>query len=481
MEKFSITPVILSGGSGTRLWPLSRASFPKQFLVLSDNTSLFQQAFDRLQNLKSPNIQINETLIVANEVHRFLIQNQLSDMKAISAEILLEPLGRNTAPALTFAALQALTAQQDPILVVIPADQIIKNKEAFVKTLKLSIKVAAKDKIVILGIKPDRPDTGFGYIKQGGQEGRYKEFDVLAFREKPNLNLAKKYFNDTDFNWNSGMFVMKASVWLNALLKCRPDILQATKKAFNKRSQDGKFIRPNSNLFKKIPSESIDYAVLEKLSNLKQVKMIQLNADWNDLGSWDAVWKIGTKDYQGNVTYGDNLISNTENSLIYSSNRLIATSGLKNIVVIETADAVLVLDRNQTQNVKAIVNQLISKKRDESNLHRKISRPWGWFDNLDQGAHFKVKRIQVNPGASLSLQKHSKRAEHWVVVKGLAKVICEDNILILKENESTYIPLGSIHQLSNPGKDILEIIEVQSGNYLGEDDIERFEDKYGRK
>jgi mannose-1-phosphate guanylyltransferase/mannose-6-phosphate isomerase len=220
---------------------------------------------------------------------------------------------------------------------------------------------------------------------------------------------------------------------------------------------------------------------MEKLSNLKQVKMIRLNADWNDLGSWDAVWKIGTKDYQGNVTYGDSLISNTENSLIYSSNRLIATSGLKNIVVIETADAVLVLDRNQTQDVKVVVNHLISKKRDEPNLHRKISRPWGWFDNLDQGAHFKVKRIQVNPGASLSLQKHSKRAEHWVVVKGLAKVICEDNILMLKENESTYIPLGSIHQLSNPGKDILEIIEVQSGNYLGEDDIERFEDKYGRQ
>jgi len=479
MKNFSITPVILSGGSGTRLWPLSREFFPKQFLVFAGNTSLFQQAVDRLQSLKS--YDTNEILIVANEEHRFLVQDQLRDMGVNSADILLEPLARNTAPALTIAALQALSTQQNPILIVIPADHIIKDKEAFITTIERSIKVAAEGNIVILGVKPNRADIGFGYIKQKGCEGEYKEFDVDVFKEKPDLTLAEKYFNNEDYTWNSGIFVMYADVWLDTLGKFRPDILNASKRAFDELAYDGAFIRPNPELFEKIPSESIDYAVMEKLPDSNLVKMIILDADWDDLGSWNALWKIGKKDYKGNVVYGDCLINDTQNSLIYSNARLVATSGLKDIVIIETADSILVIDRNQTQDVKMIVNQLVSKKREESNLHRKVFRPWGWFDTLDQGDRFKVKRIQVNPGASLSLQRHSKRAEHWVVVKGFAEVVCENKTLVLKENESIYIPLGSVHKLSNPSQDVLEIIEVQSGHYLGEDDIERFQDSYGRR
>ena len=477
---FSVTPVVLCGGSGTRLWPLSRAAFPKQFLALSGKTTLFQQAIERLQALKNKDIQLNNTLIVTNEEHRFLVLDQLREIKNIESQILLEPLSLNTAPALTFAAIQANSMQQDPILIIIPSDHKIKNNIMFINSLKKSIKVAYEGPVVILGIKPNRADTGFGYIKHQGQEGENGELDVIAFEEKPDFDTAQKYLDSNDFYWNSGIFVMKASVWINILGQCRPDILNATNKSLEQCTKDGKFIRPNIDLFKKIPSESIDYAVMEKLPGLYPIKMISLDAGWDDLGSWDAVWKSSKKDTQGNVTFGDNIINDTKDCLIYSSNRLVATSGLENVAIIETADSVLVLDRSQTQDVKAIVNQLISQKREEQNLHRKVYRPWGWFDTLEQSDRFKVKHIQVNPGANLSLQKHKKRSEHWVVVKGVAKVICENKVFTLKENESTYIPLGSKHQLFNPGKDILEIIEIQSGSYLGEDDIERYKDSYGR-
>jgi len=475
-----ILPVILSGGSGARLWPLSRLGLPKQFLTLPGcKLSLYQQAIQRLSKLSDHN-SLHKILIIANEEHRFLALDQLSDLDADKCEFFLEPEGRNTAPAMTIAALYAIEKNEDPILLVVPSDQIIHDEKAFLECLRKGIDVASEGSMVVFGIKPDRPETGFGYIKTTHEEGIHDVLSVIEFREKPNLNLAKEYFNSGEYFWNSGIFVMKASVWLNAIEKCRPDILMATQKAFNQRTIDKKFIRPNLDLFNKIPSESIDYAVMEKLSGLHNIKLISLNAGWNDLGSWDAFWQMGTKDDRGNVFYGDTLTSDTNNSLIYANERLVVTHGIKDLIIIETIDSVLIIDKNQTQIVKDIVNKLALQNREERNLHRKVLRPWGWFDTLDEGRGFKVKRIQVNPGASLSLQRHSKRAEHWVVVKGIAEIICEDKKIILNENESTFIPLGSKHQLSNPGNDTLEIIEVQSGSYLGEDDIERLEDNYGR-
>ncbi len=476
-----VTPVILCGGSGTRLWPLSRTAFPKQFLVLSGKTTLFQQAVERLQSLKNPSVTLNDTLIVTNEEHRFLVLDQLREMKDVKAQLLLEPIGRNTAPALTLAALRANDKGEDPILVVTPADQTVQDQPSFTKSLHDAIEVADKGSIVVLGIKPTKPDTGFGYIKKDTLENEHHAFKVLNFTEKPDLATAEKYMASGEYFWNGGMFVLKASVWLKAIQHFSPDIYDATLKAFKQKTQDVAFIRPDENLFKVIPSNSIDYAVIEKCPQSDfGIKMVELNAGWNDLGSWDAVWQVGDKDKDQNVTYGDTLLENTKNSLVYADHKLVSIVGLDNIVVIETSDAILVMDRNQSQEVKMIVNKLASEKREEKNLHRKVARPWGWYDSLDEGENFKVKRIQVNPGASLSLQKHAKRAEHWVVVKGVAEVICNDKKITLKENESTYIPLGHTHRLSNPGKYILEIIEVQSGSYLGEDDIERFDDSYGR-
>lgn len=476
-----ITPVILCGGSGTRLWPLSRAAFPKQFLVLSGKTTLFQQSVERLQHLQSIDIKLNETLIVTNEEHRFLVLDQLREMKKVKAQLLLEPVARNTAPALTLAALQAAENKEDPILVVTPSDQTVKDQAAFTRSLHNAIEVADKGSIVVLGIKPNKPDTGFGYIKKDKSENEDHASIVLNFTEKPDQPTAENYLMSGDYFWNSGMFVLRASIWLKTIQHFSPEIYEATLKAFNQKTNDDLFIRPDENLFKAIPENSIDYAVIEKCpSSNFEIKMVELNAGWNDLGSWGAVWQVGNKDKDQNVTYGDTLIENTKNSLIYADHKLVSVVGLDNIAVIETSDAILVIDRNQSQDVKMIVNKLGIEKREEKNLHRKVSRPWGWYDSLDEGENFKVKRIQVNPGASLSLQKHVKRAEHWVVVKGVAEVICDDKKIILKENESTYIPIGHAHRLSNPGKEILEIIEVQSGRYLSEDDIERFDDKYGR-
>ncbi len=476
-----ITPVILCGGSGTRLWPLSRTTFPKQFLILSGRTTLFQQSVERLQALKYTSVKVNDTLIVTNEEHRFLVLDQLREIKDVKAQLLLEPMSRNTAPALTLAALQAIDKGEDPILIVIPADQIVQDELSFTRSLHDAIEVAERGSIMVLGIKPTKPDTGFGYIKKDSSEDENHAFKVLNFTEKPDLATAEGFLKSGDYFWNGGIFVLRTSVWLKAIQHFSPEIYEATVKSFNQRTNDYLFIRPDESLFKKIPSDSIDYAVIEKCPQSDfEIKMVQLDAGWNDLGSWDAVWQIGNKDKDQNVTYGDTLLENTKNSLVYADHKLVSVLGLENIVVIETSDAILIMDRNQSQEVKMIVNKLSIEKREEKNLHRKVSRPWGWYDSLDQGENFKVKRIQVNPDASLSLQKHAKRAEHWVVVKGIAEVICNDKKIILQENESTYIPLGHTHRLSNVGKEILEIIEVQSGNYLGEDDIERFEDQYGR-
>jgi mannose-1-phosphate guanylyltransferase / mannose-6-phosphate isomerase len=476
-----IIPVILCGGSGTRLWPLSRTAFPKQFLVLSGKNTLFQQAIQRLQSLKNASITLNDTLIVTNEEHRFLVLDQLRQIKELKAKLLLEPIGRNTAPALTLAALQATDNSEDPILVVTPADQTVQDQANFTKSLHHAIDVASKGSVVVLGIAPTKPDIGFGYIKKDTSEDEHHAFTVLNFMEKPDLATAEKYVDSGEYFWNGGIFVLRAKVWLEAIQQFCPEIYEATVKSFNQRTDDDLFIRPDDNLFRVIPSESIDYAVIEKCpqSDFK-IKMVELNAGWNDMGSWDAVWQVGDKDKNQNVTYGDTLLENTKNSLVYADHKLVSVVSLDNIVVIETSDAILVIDRNQSQEVKMISNKLSIKNRKERNLHRKVARPWGWYDSLDEGENFKVKRIQVNPGASISLQKHTKRAEHWVVVKGIAEVICNDKKITLKENESTYIPLGYTHRLSNPSADVLEIIEVQSGSYLGEDDIERFEDNYGR-
>lgn len=481
MSPINITPVILCGGSGTRLWPLSRSAFPKQFLVLSGKTTLFQQAVDRLQHLQSANINLNETLIVTNEEHRFLVLDQLREMKDVKAHLLLEPIGRNTAPALTLAALQVVDQGKDAILVVTPADQTVQNKEAFTRSLHDAIEIANKGSIVVLGIQPTKPDTGFGYIKKGISENDGHAFKVLNFTEKPDLITAESYIASGDYFWNSGMFVLRASLWLKAIQNFSPDIYEATLKAFNQKTNDDVFIRPDENLFKAITANSIDYAVIEKCSQSNfEIKMVELNASWNDLGSWDAVWQVGNKDKNHNVTYGDTLLENTKNSLIYADHKLVSVVGLDNIVVIETSDAILVIDRDQSQEVKMIVNKLSIEKREEKNLHRKVARPWGWYDTIDQGDRFKVKRIQVKPGASLSLQKHMHRAEHWVVIKGIAEITNGDKVLTLLENQSTYIPPGGIHCLANPGDVPLEIIEVQSGSYVGEDDIKRIKDIYGR-
>lgn len=478
MSQLHITPVILSGGSGSRLWPLSRTTYPKQFLVLSGKTTLFQEAIRRMYSLQNSHIKINETLIVTNEEHRFLVMDQLRELKKVKAKILLEPIGRNTAPALTFAALEALDKNEDSILLVTPSDQTIENLEAFNRSLISAIHEANHGSIVILGVHPTKPDTGFGYI--------LKEDDgdislVKTFTEKPDSKTAESYINLGNYFWNSGIFVMRASLWLKAIKHFRVDIYEATLKAFQNKIKDDAFIRPDQGLFNLIPAESIDYAVIEKIPQSDFViKMVELNAGWNDLGSWDAVWQASKKDAHANVTFGDVLLEDTKNSIIYAHHKLVTTLGLDHMVVIETPDALLIANRDCTQDVKLIVKKLENQNRKEQALHRKVSRPWGWYDTLEEGDRFKVKRIQVNPGASLSLQKHSKRAEHWVVIKGEAEIICDNKTIYLNENESTFIGLGQMHRLSNPGKVSLEIIEIQSGNYLGEDDIERFEDKYGR-
>jgi mannose-1-phosphate guanylyltransferase/mannose-6-phosphate isomerase len=491
-----ITPVILCGGSGTRLWPLSRSGFPKQFLVLSGSDSkksLFQEAVERLNAIGRQDMVIGPSLIVTNEEYRFLAVDQLRELVNIKAALLLEPMGRNTAPALTLAALQAHDGREneelDPILVITPADQTVRNTAAFVKALQDCVAIVRSDQgnktIAILGITPTTPETGYGYIQRINDKGPGGEFTVAKFVEKPDLKTAQAYLVDGNYLWNSGMFVMRASTWLAALKEFRPDIFLDSEAAWQAKtidqSGDVVFIRPDAELFKTIPSESIDYAVIEKCPGSHfVVKMVELNAGWSDLGAWDAVWQVGNHDSNGNVTSGDALLMNTKNSLVHASTRLVSALGVDNLVIIETADAVLVADRANSQNVKEIVSQLEAQKREEKNFHRKVARPWGWYDSIDEGERFKVKRIQVKPGASLSLQMHHHRAEHWIVVKGIAEITNGDQVITLHENQSTFIPQGQTHRLANPGKESLEIIEVQSGSYLGEDDIVRFEDTYGR-
>ena len=477
--RLNVTPVIMAGGSGTRLWPLSRAGYPKQFLVLSGNQSLFQQAVQRLAGLTSDGVNVAEPVIVGNEEHRFLVLDQLRETRIEPAGVVLEPMGRNTAPALTLAALQALDGGADPVLVVSPADQTVTDADAFTVALRNAVQVAAGGAIVILGITPDRPETGYGYIRSTSAEPVAK---VAQFVEKPDLETAQRYLAEGGYSWNSGLFVLKASVWMAALDKFRPDIAAATRAAWQARAVDGKFIRPGKAEFAAVPAESVDYAVMERCPGSEfDIRMVPLDAGWNDLGAWDAVWQVAAKDGAGNATTGDVLLTDSRNNLVHATSRLVSLVGLDDVVVVETPDAIMVADRSRSQDVKQIVAQLGASKRGEHTVHRKVYRPWGWYDSIDQGERFQVKRILVNPGASLSLQMHYHRAEHWIVVSGTAEVTNGDKVLVLSENQSTYIPLGQVHRLANPGKMPLEIIEVQSGSYLGEDDIVRFEDSYGRK
>ncbi|MGN6830650.1 mannose-1-phosphate guanylyltransferase/mannose-6-phosphate isomerase [Paucibacter sp. M5-1] len=474
-----VQPVIMAGGSGTRLWPLSRAGYPKQFLVLEGNTSLFQQAATRLAALAAPDLALAGPLIVGNEEHRFLVLDQLRETKAEPSAVLLEPMGRNTAPAMTLAALQAMEGGADPVLVVTPADQTVTQPEAFTAALQQAVRQAADGAIVILGITPDRPETGYGYIRA---EAASAGLTVAQFVEKPDLVTAEGYLREGGYYWNSGMFVLRASTWLKALQRFRPDILEATRAAFVARKVDDKFVRPGKAEFAAVPSESVDYAVMERCPGSDiPLAMVELDAGWNDLGAWEAVWQVTAKDADGNASRGDAIVKDSRNTLVHATSRLVSVVGLDDIVVVETADAVLVADRSKSQDVKKIVQQLDASQRGEQTLHRKVHRPWGWYDSIDMGERFQVKRIMVKPGATLSLQMHHHRAEHWIVVSGTAEVTNGDKVILLTENQSTYIPLGQTHRLANPGKLPLEIIEVQSGSYLGEDDIVRFEDTYGRK
>ena len=462
-------PVILSGGSGTRLWPLSRSQHPKQFLPLASQKTMVQETVLRLQGLKD----LQPPLAICNENHRFMMAEQLREIGIQPAAIILEPMGRNTAPAV---ALAALTAKPDDILLILPADHVISNTAAFQEAICQASNKAKQGYLVTFGIVPDQPETGYGYIKSG-EALDTESFAVDAFVEKPDLETAEKYIKSGDYFWNSGMFVFKAGRFIEELQKFQPDIVKSCQKSLDNQQRDIDFIRLDKEAFKNCPSDSIDYAVMEKTDH---AAMIPLDADWNDIGSWSALWDITDKDDNGNAVNGDVIALNTSNSFIHASHKLVTTIGVDNLVIVETGDAVMIAVKDQVQDVKNIVNALKEKSRREIDTHLKVYRPWGYYHSVDVGDRHQTKRIVVNPGAKLSLQKHHHRAEHWVIVKGTALVTKEDEKTLLSENESTYIPLGVTHCLENPGVIPLEMVEVQSGSYLGEDDIVRFNDDYGR-
>lgn len=466
-----IIPVILSGGSGTRLWPLSRELYPKQFLSLVNDQTMFQSTLTRLSGLPG----LAAPMVVCNEQHRFLVAEQLRQIGISSSGIFLEPVGRNTAPAVAAAALQAIANGDDPLLLVLPADHVIREAAHLCQAIVDVTASAREGKLVTFGIVPTAPETGYGYIKAGQAQSGVAP--VECFVEKPNLETAQAYISAGDYFWNSGMFLFKASRYLEELAHFAPEILAAVRASLSGAIRDVDFIRLEEGAFKRCPSDSIDYAVMEKTAD---AVVMPLDAGWSDVGSWSALWEIGAKDASGNVVHGDTTLIDSHNCYLSASSRLLATIGVDDLVVIETSDAVLVAHRDKVQEVKEIVARLKASGRQESLLHRRVHRPWGFYEGIDSEERFQVKRITVNPGATLSLQMHHHRAEHWIVVKGTARITCGDKEFVLSENQSTYIPLGVTHRLENPGKIPLELIEVQSGSYLGEDDIVRLEDTYGR-
>ena len=487
-----IQPIVLSGGSGTRLWPLSREKYPKQLLPLIGDDSLLQATVRRVLGI--PGLELAPPMVVCNEEYRFVIAEQLRLMGK-PGTIVLEPAGRNTAPALTLAAFSATKKETDPVLLVMPADHVIVDTAAFQRIVSQGAELASQGAIVTFGITPDAPETGYGYIQSGaayagpGATADQVEATLIArFVEKPDLATAQSYLNAGTYLWNSGLFMMKASVWLAAMKVCRPDILDACQAAWDQGATDGEFVLVGKEAFSKCPSDSIDNAVMERIAvsagsanaALPPGVVIPLCAGWSDVGAWDALWQVLPKDDCGYVAQGDVLLQDCHDTLALSEGRLIACIGVNDLVVVETADAILVAHKDKTQDVKKIVDKLKQSGRTEGQVHRKVFRPWGSYDSVDSGKRFQVKRIVVKPGGTLSLQMHHHRAEHWTVVSGTAKVTRGDKSFLLSENESTFIPLGTIHRLENPGRVPLEMIEVQSGSYLGEDDIVRFEDVYGR-
>jgi len=463
-------PVVLSGGVGSRLWPLSRGMYPKQLLALADpELSMLQQTIKRLDGLAD----VAPPIVVCNEEHRFMVGEQLQQLSICDATILLEPEGRNTAPAI---ALAAFHAEPDEVMVVMPADHVIENIVGFQAAIEVANTLAQQGDLITFGIVPTGPDTGFGYIKSGAAvSGGYR---VTEFKEKPTQDVAQQYMDDGGYYWNGGIFVFTAAAYLAELKKFAPQVYLACEQAMQSASSDLDFLRIDTPAFIASPSISVDYAVME---NTDKAKMVLLDVGWNDVGSWSALWGVSKKDSNGNAVNGDILLDQTKNSYIYSENKLVSVIGVENLIIVETDDAVMVASREHAQDVKKIVARLKQQQRTQVTHHRKVHRPWGWYDSIDTGERFQVKRIQVKPGARLSVQMHHHRAEHWVVVKGSAEVLHGDDIIILGENESTYIPIGTVHALRNlSDSQPLEIIEVQSGSYLGEDDIVRFEDNYGR-
>ena len=462
-----IIPVIMAGGAGTRLWPLSRAGHPKQFLALQGDKTMLQQTAERLSGL--PTL---ESITICNEEHRFFVAEQLREIDALG-KIILEPVGRNTAPAIALAAL--LEKEADPLLLVLAADHTIAEQDAFTDAVMKAVPLATAGKLVTFGVVPSEPHTGYGYIEAG--EPADGAYSVASFKEKPDAETAAEYVGNGGYYWNSGIFLFKASRYLQELNAHRADIAAACKKAVSTVSTDLDFIRVEAEAFTACPDDSIDYAVMEKTSDAVVVPM---SAGWNDIGSWSSLWDVSDKDDSGNATAGDVMLIDTTNSLVRTDENLVALVGLNDVVVVSTKDAMLVASKDRVQDAKIIASQLKKRERSEWELHREVYRPWGKYDSIDRGERYQVKRITVKPGAKLSVQMHHHRAEHWVVVSGLAKVTKGDKTFLLAENESTYIPVGVIHALENPGKVPLEIVEIQSGTYLGEDDIVRFADLYGR-
>lgn len=466
-----LIPVLLSGGVGSRLWPVSREAYPKQFLALASELSMLQDTLARTEGLASA-----PPIVICNDDHRFMVAEQLRQLEIAPAAIILEPEGRNTAPAVALAALQAVADDPDALMLVLPADHVIQDSEAFVAGVRQAERIAAQGRLTTFGIVPAAPETGYGYLRQGPalEDGVH---ELETFVEKPDEDTARQYVDSGEYLWNSGMFLLPAAAYLEELRAHAPEIFEACEAAMESASVDLDFLRPGRDAFLRSPSDSIDYAVME---HTRRGAVLPLECGWSDVGAWSTLWQVSERDESGNVLLGDVMIEDCSNSYLRSESRLVAATGIDNLIVVETADAVLVADRDQVQNVKSIVTRLKAAGRSEASLHRRVYRPWGSYESLVESDRFQVKRIIVNPGHKLSLQMHHHRAEHWIVVQGTAEVTCEERVFTLAEDQSTYIPLGHKHRLANPGKIPLELIEVQSGSYLGEDDIVRFEDVYGR-